>query len=68
MQLRRRLIFIAIICALLASALELYTFGLHSDFPLRWLRSFFVLFMMVAGTALAIVPLVNLTVSKLMRR
>ncbi|ARS37362.1 DUF2798 domain-containing protein [Pontibacter actiniarum] len=67
-QLRRRLLLIAITSLLLASALELYTFGLHADFPGRWLRSFFVFFVMISVTVLAIVPGVNYGVAKVWRK
>ncbi|MFD3001186.1 DUF2798 domain-containing protein [Pontibacter toksunensis] len=63
-QLKRQLILIAFISLLLASALEIYVFGFPSDFIFRWLRSFFVLFVMISVTKLAIVPGVNLLVSK----
>lgn len=67
-QLKRKLIIIAIISLLLASAMELYTFGLASDFLVRWFRSFFVVFTLVALTALAIVPGVNYAVDKVAGR
>ena len=63
-QLKRKLIIIAILSLLLASALELYTFGLDSDFLVRWFRTFFVIFIMVGLTTLAIVPAVNYAVNK----
>ncbi|WP_187262536.1 DUF2798 domain-containing protein [Pontibacter beigongshangensis] len=64
-HLKRKLLVISIFCLLLASALELYTFGLPSDFFSRWLRSFFVLFVLLAATVVVIVPGVNYTVNKL---
>lgn len=64
-QLKRQLILIAIISLLLASALEIYVFGFTSDFVIRWLRSFFVLFVMISVTKLAIVPGVNNLVSRI---
>lgn len=67
-QLRRKLLLIAITCLLLASALEIYIFGLHADFPGRLLRSFFVLFVLMSLTILAIVPGVNKSVDKLLKR
>ncbi|AKD03112.1 hypothetical protein POKO110462_05055 [Pontibacter korlensis] len=67
-QLRKKLLLIALICFLLASALELYTFGLHSDFPLRLLRTFFVIFVMVTLTIQVIVPGVNKGVDRVIRR
>ena len=63
--LKLKLLVILILCLLLASAMELYTFGIASDFFTRWLRSFFVLFVLIAATALAIVPGVNYAVNKL---
>lgn len=66
-HLRRRLLLIGLISLLLASALELYAFGLSSDFPLRLLRSFFVLFLMISLTVLAIVPGVGKAVDKVLK-
>ncbi|WP_239022868.1 DUF2798 domain-containing protein [Pontibacter mangrovi] len=66
-QLRRKLQIIAVLSLLLALALELYTFGMASDFPLRLLRSFFVLFMLVALLALAIVPGVSKAANKVLK-
>ncbi|MFD1187814.1 DUF2798 domain-containing protein [Pontibacter rugosus] len=66
--LRRKLVIIAVVSLLLASALELYTFGLGSDFVGRWFRSFFVFFVMISMTILAIVPGVNYTVARFIRR
>lgn len=63
-QLKRQLILIAIISLLLTSALEIYVFGFTSDFIIRWLRSFFVFFVMISVTKLAIVPGVNILVSR----
>lgn len=67
-QLRRKLFIIAVISLLLASALEMYTFGLHADFPARWLRSFFVFYFLIAVTSLLIVPGVNYSMGKLFGR
>jgi len=67
-QLKRQLTIIALLSLLVASAMELYTFGLASDFPLRWLRSFFVVFILVAITTVAIIPFVNFVVGKLFRK
>ncbi|PRY10712.1 hypothetical protein CLV24_113131 [Pontibacter ummariensis] len=67
-RLKRKLLIIALISLLLGSALELYTFGLASDFLLRWLRSFFVFFVMISVTVLAIVPGVNYGVNKATKR
>ncbi|MFT2007320.1 DUF2798 domain-containing protein [Pontibacter sp. 13R65] len=64
-QLKLKLLVIVILSLLLASAMELYTFGIASDFFTRWFRSFFVLFMLIAVTALGIVPGVNYAVNKL---
>lgn len=63
-QLRNKLLVITIISLLLASALELYTFGIPSDFLLRWFRSFFVFFLMISVTVLGIVPAINYAVNK----
>ena len=63
-QLKRNLILLAVISLLLASALEVYTFGFTPDFVMRWLRSFFVFFVLIAGTVLAIVPGVNYVVNR----
>jgi len=64
-QLKRRLLLLAVISLLLASALEIYTFGFTSGFVVRWLRSFFVFFVLISATVLAIVPAVNYIVKKL---
>ncbi|RDV15675.1 DUF2798 domain-containing protein [Pontibacter diazotrophicus] len=66
-QLKRQLILIAVISLLLASALEIYVFGFTSDFMIRWLRSFFVFFVMISVTKLAIVPAVNNGVNRIMK-
>ena len=65
---KRKLTVVAIISLLLASALELYTFGLDADFLLRWLRTFFVVLVLLAATVLAIVPGVNYLVSRVAGR
>lgn len=62
--LKRKLILLAVTSLLLASALEIYTFGFTPDFITRWLRSFFVFFVLIALTVLAIVPGVNRMVNK----
>jgi hypothetical protein len=67
-KLKRQIIVVAVISLLLASALELYTFGLASDFLERWFRSFFVFFILIGFTVLAIVPSVNAAVNKVMGR
>lgn len=64
-QLKRSLILLAVISLLLASALEIYTFGFTSGFVVRWLRSFFVFFVLISATVLVIVPAVNYAVKKL---
>ncbi|NDK56109.1 DUF2798 domain-containing protein [Pontibacter fetidus] len=63
-QLKTKLLVILIISILLASALELYTFGIPSDFIVRWFNSFFVIFFMISITVLGIVPAVNYAVNK----
>ena len=67
-QLKTKLLVIMIISVLLASALELYTFGIPSDFIVRWLNSFFVIFFMIIVTVFGIVPGVNYTVNKIFGR
>ena len=66
-QLKSKLILIAIISLLLASALEIYVFGFASDFIFRWFRTFFVIFVMIAVTRLAIVPGVNTVVHRILK-
>ena len=63
-QLKNKLLVILIISVLLASALELYTFGIPSDFIVRWLNAFFVIFFMISVTVLGIVPAINYAVNK----
>ncbi|GAA4433750.1 hypothetical protein GCM10023188_23710 [Pontibacter saemangeumensis] len=63
-QLKRSLLLLAVISLLLASALEIYVFGFTPDFMVRWLRSFFVFFVLIAVTVLAIVPGVNYVVNR----
>lgn len=65
---KRKLFVIAFISLLMASALELYTFGIDSDFLFRWLRAFFVIFVLIATTVLVIVPGVNYLVRKVAGR
>ena len=65
---RRKLLLIAVICLLLAAALELYTFGIGMHFISRLLRSFFVVYVIISLTALAIVPGVSNSVDRLMRK
>lgn len=62
--LKRKLLVISLLCLLTASALQLYTFGFADNFFINWLRFFFVLFVLVAGTVLAIVPGANYLVNK----
>lgn len=64
-SLKRKLLLIAIISLLLASALELYTFGISSGFLLGWFRAFFVFFMLISLTVLAIIPGVAYGVNKI---
>ncbi|QCR23516.1 DUF2798 domain-containing protein [Pontibacter sp. SGAir0037] len=66
-KLKRTLIVLAVLSLLLASALELYTFGLSSDFLLRWFRSFFAIFLLMSTTVLGIIPAVNYSVNKIVR-
>ena len=66
--LKRKLIILAVISLLLASAMELYTFGIPSDFIFRLLRSFFVIFILTSTVVLGIVPGVNWAVNKASER
>lgn len=66
-QLKRQLILIAITSLLLASALEIYVFGFTSDFPVRLLRGFFVIFVMISVLKLVIVPGVTHVVERVAR-
>lgn len=66
-QLRSKLLLLAVFSLLLALALELYAFGLHADFAIRFLRSFFVLFVMLSLTVLAIVPGVSKAVDRFLK-
>ncbi|WP_114778210.1 DUF2798 domain-containing protein [Botryobacter ruber] len=65
---KKPLLVIAVLSLLLASAIELYTFGIASDFFTRWLRSFFVVFVLISVTALGIVPGVSFVVNKIVRK
>jgi len=66
--LKRKLLTIAAISLLLASALQLYTFGISADFISSWLRFSFVFFTLISITVLAIVPAVNYGVNKVSGR
>lgn len=61
---KRKLLVIFLLCLLTASALQLYTFGFSDNFFSNWLRLFTVLFVLVTGTVLAIVPGANYLVNK----
>jgi hypothetical protein len=61
---KRKLLVISLFCLFTASALQLYTFGLADNFFMNWFRMFFVLFVLVTTTVLAIVPGVNYLVNK----
>ena len=63
-QTKRKLMVITLMSLLLASSLELYTFGIASDFLTRWFRSFFVILVLISATVLAIVPAINYAVDK----
>jgi hypothetical protein len=63
--LKRKLLVISLLCLLMASALQLYTFGFSGDFFLNWFRLFFVLFVVIATTVLAIVPGLHYIVHKI---
>lgn len=43
----------------LSLTLELYVFGFPDGFFLRWLSAWLVFFLLMAGTVLGIIPLVN---------
>jgi hypothetical protein len=60
----RKLLIIFLLCLFMASALQLYTFGFADNFFSNWLRMFVVLFVLMAGAVLAIVPGVNYLVNK----
>ncbi|WP_439881288.1 DUF2798 domain-containing protein [Pontibacter sp. MBLB2868] len=64
-HLKTRLMLIAVISLLLASALNLYTFGISSGFLINWMRSFFVFFVLIGFTVMAIVPGVNYLISRI---
>lgn len=64
-KMKQRLVWLVLISLLLGSALEIYTFGFTSDFFTRWLRAFFVFFILISVTVLAIVPGVNYGVNKI---
>jgi hypothetical protein len=61
---KRKLLVISLLCLLMASALQLYTFGFADNFFVNWFRMFFVLFVLTTTTVLAIVPGVNYIVNK----
>jgi hypothetical protein len=61
---KRKLLVISLFCLFTASALQLYTFGFADNFFMNWFRMFFVLFVLVTTTVLAIVPGVNYLVNK----
>ncbi|MCC9137579.1 DUF2798 domain-containing protein [Pontibacter silvestris] len=65
LKLKQKLIWLALISVLLGSALEIYTFGFTSDFFTRWLRTFFVFFVLISVTVVAIVPGVSYGVNKI---
>jgi len=67
-SLKRRLLLIAIISLLLASALELYTFGIYTGFLMGWFRAFFVFFTLISLTVLVIIPGVTYCVNRIARK
>ncbi|MFC6998223.1 hypothetical protein [Rufibacter roseus] len=56
---RRDLIIAGLVSLVLAMTLLLYTFGLTSDFLLRLLNAFLIIFIMISGTVFLIIPSVN---------
>ncbi|GAA4305972.1 hypothetical protein [Nibribacter koreensis] len=56
---KRDLLITGLISMLLAMAVLLYAFGLTNDFILRLFNAFSGIFILLAGTALVIVPSVN---------
>lgn len=58
-RLKRALMVMGIFSLLLASSLELYTFGVTPDFLTRWSRTFFVLLVLISVTVLGIIPAAN---------
>ncbi|MBF9251856.1 DUF2798 domain-containing protein [Pontibacter sp. 172403-2] len=64
-SLKRRLLLIAIISLLLASALVLYTFGFFDGFLVAWFRAFLVFFTLISLTVLVIIPGVSYGVNRI---
>jgi thiosulfate reductase cytochrome b subunit len=64
-KLKRSLIIIAVISLLLASALELFTFGVGTDFFGRWVSSFTVFFTLITLTVVFIVPGVSYIINRI---
>ncbi|WP_347157180.1 DUF2798 domain-containing protein [Pontibacter chitinilyticus] len=62
--LKRKLLLIAAISLLLALALEIYTFGFAAGFLVGCFRAFFVFFVMITLTVLAIIPGVSYGVNR----
>lgn len=60
----RRLLIILAISFGLSLALELYVFGFPADFFSRWLRTLFVVFALISGSVLVIIPLVSKFVNR----
>ncbi|AMM51339.1 hypothetical protein TH61_09375 [Rufibacter sp. DG15C] len=56
---KRDLLITSLISMLLAMAVLLYAFGLTDDFILRLFNAFAGIFILLAGTALVVVPSVN---------
>lgn len=63
-NLSRRLLLILAASFALALILELYVFGFPEDFFSRFFRTWFFLFLLIAGSALAIIPLVSRLVDR----
>lgn len=62
---KRKLLIVSLFCLLVSSALQLYTFGFADNFFINWLRLFVVLFVLTAGTVMAIIPGAHYLVNKL---
>ncbi|QHL88686.1 hypothetical protein GU926_15120 [Nibribacter ruber] len=56
---KRDLLITGLLSLVLAMSILLYAFGLTDDFILRLFNAFAVIFILVAGTALVLVPSVN---------
>jgi hypothetical protein len=62
--LSRKLLLILASTFVLALALELYVFGFPEDFFSRFFRTWLFLFLLMAGSFIIIIPLVNTLVNR----